>query len=456
MWWKLLLAIPFFLSSSVGGIALNDSDSVEHPLQSGQEHSALGSPILPHQVHLGSKSGSEPSPEIIYHRAWQLIDDEYVDATFNQQSWARWEHRYDGKMKDLADAHKSIETMLASLGDRYTRFLDKEAFADEKSQIDAKLFGIGIQIALDEKRRIIIFNSYEGTPAEKAGLRAADEIVSINGKATKGLSVDEAAKLIRGQADTAVSLTLKRDEKEPFTVIVTRAEIPVRAVQSVRMLDARIGYIRLNSFISQQSTVEMRDALSQLSGAQGIILDLRDNPGGLLSNAIEIANLFLDSGNIVSTVDREEYKTSAHADGKPVSHQPLVVLINHGSASAAEITSGALHDNERAKLVGQKSFGKGLVQGINRLGDGSGMNVTIAKYLTPNDTDINKKGIEPDFDIEVTDRDTREGKGPWWLDPSMPRLRRKPEDFRDLQLKKAFEVLKQEVKVASPLAIGPH
>src|SRR5262249_3160772 len=159
------------------------------------------------------------------------------------------------------------------------------------------------------------------------------------------------------------------------------------------------------------------------------------NPGGLLANAIEIANMFLDSGNIVSTVDRDGYKNEMRADGRPLCKKPLIVLINRGRASASEIASSALHDNNRAKLVRQKAFGKGLVQGINRLEDGSGVNVTIARYLTPNDIDINAKGIAPDMVVNLSDKEMREGKGPWWLDPSYPKVKRAPEDFKDLQLK---------------------
>jgi carboxyl-terminal processing protease len=186
----------------------------------------------------------------------------------------------------------------------------------------------------------------------------------------------------------------------------------------------------------------MKKALQGLSSAKGIILDLRDNPGGLLTNAIEISNMFLDGkSNIVSTVDADGYKTPAVSDGKPVTHQALAVLINRGSASASEIASGALKDNGRAVLVGQRTFGKGLVQGIQRLEDGSGVNYTIARYLTPNDTDINNKGISPDVPVELTSKDYDEGRGPWWQDPEGPTAVRKPEDLKDIQLKKALEVV---------------
>jgi carboxyl-terminal processing protease len=198
----------------------------------------------------------------------------------------------------------------------------------------------------------------------------------------------------------------------------------------------------------------MKEALNRLSSAKGIIFDLRDNPGGLLTNAIEISNMFLNKGNIVSTVDRDGYKTPAQSDGKPLYQKPLVVLINKGSASASEITSGALHDNGRCLLVGQTTFGKGLVQGINKLKDGTGVNITIAKYLTPSDIDINRKGIGPDVPVNLTEKDFKEGKGPWWEDPEGPAVKRAPEDLKDIQLKAALQVLKKRLSVnQSPLAM---
>lgn len=382
------------------------------------------------------KADAKADPDYLYHKVWRLIKEDYFESTYNGQDWDIWEHRYDGKLKTTDDAHKAIETMLASLGDRYTRFLDNDAFDDEKNQIDAKLCGIGIQIGLDKVSKIIIIAPIDDTPAQRAGLTSADEILEIDGKPTKGFSVEEAAKHIRGEINTKVVLTIQRHNHR-FKVAVVRAEIPIKAVQTVKMLDGDIGYIRLSSFISQQANREMRDAIYKLAPAKGLILDLRENPGGLLTNAIEIANMFLDHGNIVSTVDRDGYKTAQTADGNQLCKKPLCILINKGSASASEITSGALKDNGRAILVGTKTFGKGLVQGINKLEDGSGVNITIARYLTPADVDINKKGIAPDQVVDLSEDDLKTGKGCWWNDPAGPQTKRQPEDFKDKQDRKS-------------------
>lgn len=175
---------------------------------------------------------------------------------------------------------------------------------------------------------------------------ASDEITEIDGKSTKGFSVEDAAKHIRGQINTPVNLILTRSGKK-VKIKVFRADISIKAVSSVKMVDNEVGYIRLSSFISQEASREMKAAIAKLAPAKGIVLDLRQNPGGLLTNAIDISNMFLDSGNIVSTVDRDGYKTPAQSDGHPLCRKPLVLLINKGSASASEITSGALHDNNR-------------------------------------------------------------------------------------------------------------
>lgn len=394
------------------------------------------------------------SPDRLYNYVWSLINEDFYDHTFNHQDWKRWQHKYDGKLSDFDASHKAIETMLASLGDRYTRFLDKDAFDDEKNQIDAQLCGIGVQIGLDKQHRVVVISPIEDTPAQKAGIRPADLILEIDGKATTGFSVDDAAKYIRGEVDSKVNLLVGRGtQKKKF--LITRKKIPLKSVQTSKMLDSKVGYIRLSSFISHKVDIEMIAALKELTQAKALILDLRDNPGGLLNKSISVSDLFLDSGNIVSTVDKEGYKTSVASKGRPICRLPMVVLINKGSASASEITMGALKDNGRAILIGEKSFGKGLVQGINKLDDGSGVNITIARYLTPNDSDIHEKGISPDIEVKLTKKQKEEGKGCWWLDPNGTSTNRSPEDFKDLQLKKAYEVVKESLNNKSSVAMHP-
>ena len=387
-------------------------------------------------------------PPLLYQRAWRLIKESFYDQKFGGQDWERWEHHYDGKLKTSDDAHKAIETMLASLGDPYTRFLSRDAFDEEKSQIEAHLFGVGMQLGMNKEHKVVVIAPIEGTPAYNAGIHPGDEIYEVDLKPVKGQSLDQVVKQIRGPINSKVEITVLRGT-ERKKILLTRAEIPIRAVANEAILPGNIGYIRLDSFISSKANDEMRLALKRMLSCNGIVLDLRNNPGGLLSNAIEIANMFLDKGIIVSTIDADGYKTSQLSARHPVTKLPLVVLINGGSASASEILSGALRDNSRARLVGQKSFGKGLVQAINKLDDGSGINVTIARYLTPNDTDIHKLGIVPDFEISLKEDDYKVGKGPWWIDPTFSNFKRAPTDGKDIQLAKAMEVLKQEILASS-------
>ena len=396
---------------------------------------------------------SKISPEELYQKVWELIKKDYVDQTFNGQDWSIWENRYKGKLKTLADAHKAIETMLVSLGDRYTRFLSKKDFDDEKQAINAKLTGIGIQIGLDKSQRLIVIAPIEGTPAYKAGLMPSDEITEINGTSTKGISVEEAATQIKGPIGTQVTLTILR-RNETLKRTITRAEISIKAIAKgqAKIIKNNIAYIRLNSFISQEATKEMKEALKQFEKADGLIIDLRDNPGGLLTNAIEISDLFLSDGVIVSTVDRDGYIQSVTADDKVATNKPVVILANENSASASEILSGALKDNQRAKVVGSKTFGKGLVQGINKLDDGSGVNVTIAKYLTPAKIDINQLGIKPDIEVKLSIDDYKASKGPWFSDPNNLPSKRKPDDGKDAQLTKGIEVIKEMIKTANNTA----
>lgn len=439
------VAAPYKWRLAHGGIGMPQLRRLLRVLQA----TILGSLLLAVPVNAERAAEANVSPVGLYHHVWQLIQDRYYDPAFNGQKWGRWEHRYDKHLKSLPEARKAIDTMLASLGDRYTRYLDPAAFSDETNQIESKLFGIGIQMGFQKNHKLVVIAPLEGSPAAAAGLMPLDEIVEIDGKPTTGMSVEAASKLIRGPIGTKVTLTIARGTGKR-NVVITRDEILVRSVQTAMMMNDDIGYIRLSTFMSQRANDEIREALQKLSPAQGIIMDLRNNPGGLVTNALDISSMFLDSGIIVSTVDRDGQLQSSRAAGKPISKQAIVVLINNGSASASEITSGALHDSKRAELVGERSFGKGLVQSITRLEDGSGVNLTIARYLTPNNTDIHKKGIEPDYEIALKTEDYLNGRGPWWLDPDGPAANRTPDDLKDLQLKKAFEVLQAKLETGVP------
>jgi len=347
--------------------------------------------------------------QALYDQVWRLINTKYVDSTNNMQDWSKWRRKYDNYIKTDEDTYLAIRTMLASLDDQYTRFLDPKEFAEETSSIKGSLKGIGIQIGTRDGKLMVI-SPIEDTPAEKAGILADDEIIEIDGESTKGMTVDKAADKIRGEEGTSVELVIKRKEElKNFTI--KRQEIEIKAVTTKvpndTKLNSNVGYIRLSSFISKNAASEFQKALLEQADKKGYIIDLRSNPGGLLTNAVLISDMFLSNKVVVSTVDRDGYKDTLKTMRNIVTNKPLVVLINKGSASASEITSGALHDNGRAILIGEQSFGKGLVQEINKLQNGSGVNITIQKYYTPNGTDINKKGITPDIVVELTEEDIK-------------------------------------------------
>lgn len=365
------------------------------------------------------------TPIEMYDTVWRLINSKYVDQTNNEQNWNKWRHKYDKVIRTDADAYVAIDTMVASLNDPYTKFLDPKEFADETSSIKGSLKGIGIQIGVKDGKLMVIA-PIEDTPAEKAGLLADDEILSIDGNSTKGITVDKAADQIRGPEGTQVTLVVKRKDMEPKSYTITRAEIEIKSVSqkipdNIKMPND-ICYIRLSSFISRNASKEFETILANSQNKKAFIVDLRSNPGGLLSNAIVISNMFLDGGAIVSTVDRDGYKETQKASRGVLTTKPVVVILNKGSASASEIFSGAMKDNKRAVLVGTQSFGKGLVQEINKLPNDAGINITIQKYLTPNGTDIHKKGITPDIVVELTEENIK--------------------NKDDVQLKKAIEVAK--------------
>jgi carboxyl-terminal processing protease len=346
----------------------------------------------------------------LFLESWQVIRDEYYDETYNHQDWNRWKNKYLNKINSKEDAYVAIDTMLESLDDPYTRFLPPQDFKEQNMEIDARLFGIGINIA-QIKDNIIVLSVLESTPAEKADIEAGDIILKINQKTAKGISLKKAADLIRGKRGTEVKLTILRDKKT-IEKAVKRDEITLKSV-SYKSFTNKIGYIRISSFLSNDTIKEFLNAAFKAGDDKGLIIDLRGNPGGQLSNAVLIADMFIDSGTVVSMVDRNDKKTDIKAHKKGILiDKPLVILINKSSASASEILSGALKDHHRAILVGTTTFGKGLIQKIQKLPDNTGLNLTVARYLTPDGTDINKKGIKPDYTIEMTKEDFLKNKDP--------------------------------------------
>ena len=309
----------------------------------------------------------------------------------------------DVKQDEVIDS--AINGMLQSL-DPYSSYMSPEAFQNMSKDTKGEFGGLGIEITM-ESGLVKIITPIEGTPADKAGVQAGDYIVKIEDKQVKGMSLLDAVKLMRGKVGTSLEITVRRPEVEgEIKFNITRAIIKIREVSAE--VKNNIGYIRLRAF-NEQSHNQLIKQLKKISNKKidGYILDLRNNPGGLLSQAIKITETFLDGGEIVSTRgrDKNDIRIFNAKKGDKINNKPLIVLINQGSASASEIVSGALKDHKRAILLGEKSFGKGSVQSIIPLKNRGGLRLTTAKYYLPSGESIHEKGVEPDITVKRNKND---------------------------------------------------
>jgi carboxyl-terminal processing protease len=357
------------------------------------------------------------SPKEVVEEVWQIVNFSYVDGTFNKKDWNNIRKKYvvNANYPTEASAYDALRNMLKELDDPYTRFMDKKDFESMQSDNSGKLMGVGLQLTQDEKtKQLVVVAPIDDTPAAKAGIISKDVIIKIDGKTTQGLTLDQAVQLMRGEEGTMVVLTVQRGNKQTFQHQLKRQQIELHRVKAEYRPQelGGVGYIRLNQF-SANAPEEMRKAIQQMEAKKvsGYVLDLRSNPGGLLYGAIDIARMWMNEGSIVSTRNRTGGCDGRTADckqmanGTALTNKPLVVLVDGGSASSSEILAGALQDNKRAQLVGSKTFGKGLVQSVRPLRDGSGLAVTTAKYFTPSGKDIHKLGIVPDVDIALSKED---------------------------------------------------
>jgi carboxyl-terminal processing protease len=326
--------------------------------------------------------------------------------------------------------------MLKGLDDRFTRFLDPEDYKKMREDNEGNFVGIGAQLATNKQRQVYIKEPLPDSPAIKSGVKAGDVIVKVDDKAIAGMDIDEVVKKIRGEEGTKVKLTLLRSKApKPVDITIVRRVVPLQIVVS-RMQDGKnkIGYIRLWQF-NEQSDVQLEQAMAKLEKQQmkGLIFDLRGNPGGLLQVAVDIGSRFIENGPVVIIQERGGQKSYLNVEESQHRHKrvPLVVLVDGRSASASEIVAGAIKDDQVGTLVGMTTYGKGRVQTIMPLADGSAVAITTAKYLTPKGIDIHKKGIKPDVVVDVPE----EG-----FDPTDP--------AKDPKLKKALDVMRTKLGIA--------
>ncbi len=332
-----------------------------------------------------------------------------VDAMYNALK-----QNYDGKLteKDLLDGMKS--GLVQAAGDPYTEYFNTKDAQKFNEQLSGSFSGIGAQLGENDDKNLIVVAPIAGSPAEQAGIKAGDVITSIDGKTTTDLSIDDAVSRIRGPKDTKVILKVIRDKSEDLSFTITRDEIKIPSVTH-KILDGNIGYMQISQF-SDDTTRLATEAAQEFKDKQvkGVVLDMRDDPGGLLESAVGVSSLWLPTGATVLDEKRgnqviESYMAEGDAILKDV---PTTVLINGGSASAAEIVAGALRDNDVATLVGEKSYGKGSVQKLRGFADGSQLKVTIARWYRPDGKNIDKKGIQPDKKVALSKEDALAGRDP--------------------------------------------
>lgn len=334
-----------------------------------------------------------------FWETWTLLHNEYVDQPLD----------------DVLLMRGAIRGMLESLGDQHTSYMDPKEFKDENSSLAGNYEGIGAYVDTTGEYLTII-SPINSSPAEKAGLRAGDQVIAIDGEDMSGITPELARQKVLGPAGSEVTLTIKRKDVEtPFEVKIIRAQIIIASVES-KMLENNVGYIKLNTF-GDTTTEELKTQLGELkeNGAKGYILDLRNNGGGYLMTAVEVSSQFIGTGKIViekygDARQNDEY--SAMPGGFAID-VPLIVLVNEGSASASEIVAGALQDYGRGRLVGVTTYGKGSVQIWTPLSDNQGaVRITVAKWLTPNGRTIHEVGLTPDVIVEMTEEDYAKGLDP--------------------------------------------
>ncbi|KAL8133514.1 hypothetical protein AgCh_008830 [Apium graveolens] len=347
--------------------------------------------------------------------AWSLIRETFVDPTFNHQDWDMKLQQTMVEMFPLrsADAaYNKISGMLATLGDPFTRIISPKEYQSFRIGSDGNLRGVGLFINVDPKSgHLVVMSCLEGSPADRAGIHEGDELMEINGERLDGISSEGAAQKLRGKVGTSVTVKVHRGNKsgggdDLREVNLPREFIKLSPISSAviphKTSDGRLsktGYVKLLAF-SQTAASDMENAVAELEnqGVQSYILDLRNNPGGLVKAGLDVAQIWLDGDEtLVNTIDRDGNMFPINmVHGHAKTQDPLVVLVNEGSASASEILAGALHDNGRAKLVGHRTFGKGKIQSVTELDDGSALFITVAKYLSPALHDIDQVGIAPD------------------------------------------------------------
>lgn len=353
--------------------------------------------------------------------SWKLVNQSYVDPErFDQIHWRRLRQRaLEGSIETSDEAYDAIDAMLAPIGDPYTRLLRPADYGAMKASNEGSLSGVGLQLGhAHDDEHIVVIAPLEGSPAADAGISSGTLLLAVNGISTDSLGLEATAARLRGDVGTQVVLTLQPPVGSEEEVTLERRHVDLRPVRTRRLRsDAHtLGYLRITQF-SDGVPDQVREALQELSnkGIEGLVLDLRNNSGGLVSAGLSVADAFLSNQPIVETRNRDGIADPIQAGSGSLYDGPMVTLVNGGTASASEILAGALQDDGRSTLLGSRTFGKGLIQTLTHLSDGSGLAVTVAGYVTPSGEDIQGQGIEPERLLDQPEPLNPGGDGDRWL-----------------------------------------
>ncbi len=354
--------------------------------------------------------------------AWRLVNQSYLDpARFEQVHWRRLRQKaLERPIRSSGDAYDAIEAMLSPLGDPYTRLLRPEEYGALRSSTQGTVSGVGLQLGLRASdQQVVVIAPLDGSPAAEARIRSGSPVLEVNGQATSELGLDQTAAALRGPSGSTVLVEILEPDGKPRELELERRQVDLRPVRSKRLrVDGHtLGYLRITQF-AEPVPQQVKEALQDLQGQgiEGLVLDLRNNSGGLVSAGLNVADALLDSKPIVETEARDGLSSPQQAGPGQLFEGPMLTLVNGGTASASEILAGALQDNGRSELAGSRTYGKGLIQTLISLGDSSGLAVTVARYLTPSGRDIQNQGIEPDHRLTTPEPLNPGGEGDDWLD----------------------------------------
>ena len=353
--------------------------------------------------------------------SWRLVNQGFWNP--DQLDEVRWRRQRQKAMErsieSSDDAYRAIESMLAQLGDPYTRLLRPDDYTALKNSTSGNLSGVGLQLGPDEDGNgVVVISALEGSPAGEAEITSGTRLLSVDGRPVMDLSLEGTVSALRGDVGSQVVLTFENSNGETNELTLERRSVDLRPVRTRRLRSGShtLGYLRITQF-SDGVPEQVKEALTELKNKdiEGLVLDLRNNSGGLVSAGLAVADDFLAGGAIVETRNREGINDTIQASLQTVYDGPMVTLVNGGTASASEILAGALQDNDRATLLGGQTFGKGLIQTLTNLSDGSGLAVTVAGYVTPSGRDIQGEGIAPDRVLSDPEPLNPGGEGDRWL-----------------------------------------